>query len=253
MLILRDTYMQRPALPNLYILKAKIKITMIKAIIFDLDNTLIDFLTMKKMAVSGAIYAMRDAGLDMPQPQADRMLFQMYEKHGMENQKIFQGFLKKVIGRVDYKILASAIVGYRKVEQGFMKPYPRAKWTLIKLKERGIKLAILTDAPRMRAWMRLAETGLSDFFDIVVTYDDTKAIKPDRKPFLLMLQRVKLAPDEVLIVGDSTDKDIYGAKRVGMQTCHSLYGEAHIPTKKVTPDYTIHKIEDLLKIVEPVH
>ncbi len=223
---------------------------MIKAIIFDLDNTLIDFLTMKKMAVSGAINAMRDAGLEISPSQADRILFDMYEKRGMEYQKIFQDFLKHVMGKVEPKILAHAIVGYRKVEQGFMKPYPKVKYTLIKLKEMGIKLVILTDAPRMWAWMRLAETGLSDFFDIVMTYDDTKVMKPHKKPFLMMVAKLGLNPEEILMVGDSIDRDVYGAKRLKIRTCHSKYGEARKSTRHVTPDYVLHRIDNLLQIVE---
>jgi HAD superfamily hydrolase (TIGR02253 family) len=223
---------------------------MIKAIIFDLDNTLIDFLTMKKMAVSGAINAMRDAGLEISPAQADKILFDMYEKRGMEYQKIFQDFLKHVSGKVDSKTLAYAIVGYRKVEQGFMKPYPKVKYTLIKLKERGIKLVILTDAPRMRAWMRLAETGLSDFFDIVQTFDDSKVLKPHKKPFEMMISKLGLLPQEMLMVGDSIDKDIYGAKRMKIKTCHSKYGAMRKSIKDVTPDYVLHTIDQLLEIVD---
>ncbi|MFH2020164.1 MAG: TIGR02253 family HAD-type hydrolase [archaeon] len=224
---------------------------MIKAIIFDLDNTLIDFLTMKKMAVSGAINAMRDAGLDVSHTQADKIMFDLYEKHGMEYQRVFQDFLRLVTGKVDPKILANAIVGYRKVEQGFMKPYPKVKWTLIKLKEKGIKLAILTDAPRMRAWMRLAETELSDFFDVVVTFDDTKVLKPHRKPFLMMLQKLKMKPSEVLMVGDSLDKDVFGGNRLGIKTCHSRYGYLRMDKKKnINPNFTLHRIDELLDIVE---
>jgi putative hydrolase of the HAD superfamily len=223
----------------------------IKAIIFDLDNTLIDFLKWKKMAVSGAITAMRDAGLKISQRKAEKILYELYGKYGIEYQKIFQVFLKEVLGKVDYKILASAIVGYRKVQHGVMSAYPKVKSTLIKLKEKGIKLAILTDAPRLRAWLRLAETGLVDFFDYIITYEDSKFKKPHKKPFQLMLRKLKLKPGEILMVGDSLDKDIQGAKSLGIKTCYSKYGEVSKKiTKNIKPDFTIKAIEELLEIVE---
>ena len=70
---------------------------MIKAIIFDLDNTLIDFMTMKKMSVEGAIRSMQDAGLDISNNKAQKILYALYDKHGMEYQKVFQDFLKQVM------------------------------------------------------------------------------------------------------------------------------------------------------------
>lgn len=222
---------------------------MIKAVIFDLDNTLIDFMTMKKMAVQGAISAMKDAGLKISEKDAEKKLYDLYWKYGIEYHKIFQIFLKKHLGKIDYKILANAIVGYRKVQSSFMKPYPKVKSTLIKLKELGIKLTILTDAPRMNAWLRLAETDLSDFFDIVITYDDTKAKKPNKKPFIVMLKKLKLKPDEILMVGDSLDKDIKGASSLGIKTCYSKYGEISKKVSKINPDYTIQSIDQLLEII----
>jgi putative hydrolase of the HAD superfamily len=222
---------------------------MIKAIIFDLDNTLIDFMTMKRMAVDGSISSMRDAGLKISHQDAEKILYKLYWKYGIEYQKIFQVFLKKVLGRIDYKILANAIVGYRKVQHGFMKPYPQVKSTLIKLREKRIKLAILTDAPRMRAYLRLAETSLMDFFDIVITYDDSKYKKPNKIPFQLMLKKLKLKPEEVLMVGDSLDKDIKGAKAIGIKTCYSKYGESRKKTSNIKPDFTIKNINELLQLV----
>ena len=68
---------------------------MIKAIIFDLDNTLIDFMTMKKMSCDAAMTAMIGAGLDVDKQKGMKILFELYNKYGMEEKTIFQKFLKK--------------------------------------------------------------------------------------------------------------------------------------------------------------
>ena len=223
---------------------------MIKAIIFDLDNTLIDFMTMKNKSVEGAIAAMRDAGLKISDKNAEKILFKLYGIYGIEYQKIFQVFLKQVQGKVDYKLLTNAIVGYRKVQRKLMRTYPNVKSTLEKLKKKGIVLAILTDAPRIRAWLRLAELGLTDYFDHVVCFEDTHIKKPNKKPFVLMLKKLNLNPKDVLMVGDSLNKDIAGAKSLGMITCYAKYGEIGFKTKeKVKPDYVIHSIEKIIDIV----
>src|SRR3989338_6262982 len=144
---------------------------MIKAVIFDLDNTLVDFLKMKKLSCSAAIDAMIGAGLNVKHDEAIKVLFELYDKYGLEEGTIFQKFLKKVSGKVDYKILANGIVAYRRVRSGFLEPYPNVDYVLLKLKSRGIKLGIVTDAPQLKAWIRLASMKLSNFFDVVITFD----------------------------------------------------------------------------------
>ena len=52
---------------------------MIKAIIFDLDNTLLDFMKMKQFAVKAAITAMNEAGLNIDEDQAYKDIFKLYE------------------------------------------------------------------------------------------------------------------------------------------------------------------------------
>ena len=90
---------------------------MIKAVIFDLDNTLIDFMRMKMVSCDAAINAMIGAGLNIERKKALKVLFGLYDKYGLEEKTIFQKFLKKVAGKVDYRILASGIVAYRRVRK----------------------------------------------------------------------------------------------------------------------------------------
>ena len=138
---------------------------MVKAVLFDLDNTLLDFLRMKKISCEAAISAMVDAGLEMDQETAYNKLFELYGVHGIEHQEIFQKFLKETTGEIDYRILSAGIAAYRRMQTGYLEPYPHVRKTLIALREKRIHLGIVSDAPKLRAWLRLAEMGLSAFFD----------------------------------------------------------------------------------------
>ncbi len=66
---------------------------MIKAVIFDLDNTLLDFQKMKEYGVRAAIGAMVEAGLDCDEEDAYGHIFEIYHKKGWEYQLIFDDFL----------------------------------------------------------------------------------------------------------------------------------------------------------------
>jgi len=221
---------------------------MIKAIIFDLDNTLIDFMRLKRASCGEAISAMIDAGLRLGKEKALKILFELYEIYGIEDKKIFQKFLTKTMGKVDYKILASGIVAYRRIKNSYLSPYPGVTSTLLGLRERGIKLAIVSDAPRMRAWTRLAALRLTDYFNVVVTFDDTKKLKPNPLPFKRALSKLRVKPEHAMMVGDLPPRDVEGARKMGMKSCFAKYG-ATKNFKDVEADYTIRSIKELLDIV----
>ncbi len=220
----------------------------LKAILFDLDNTLIDFVEFKKQCSNAAIRAMVEAGLGMEEEKASALLFKMYDDFGWEDQKIFEKFLKKVSGKIDYRILASGIAAYRRVKTGNLRPYPRIMETLIKLKSKGLTLGIVSDAPKMQAWLRLAETNISEFFDVVVALEDTGRMKPSRMPFKQAIKKLGFKSEEILFVGDNPERDIKGAKGVGMKTALAEYGQ--LIKGKNKPDFVLKKPFDLLKIVE---
>ena len=217
---------------------------MIKAIIFDLDNTLIDFMKFKRICCEQAIDAMIDSGLNIPEKKGMEILYSMYSRYGMENPNIFQHFLKKVAGSVDYQKLAHAINAYRRTRIGMLTPYPGTKRTLIKLKERGLKLGIVTDAPKLKAWLRLTAMKLDDFFDVVVTLEDTGRPKPSRLPFKTALRELKVSASECLMVGDMPARDMKGAGQLGMKTCLARYGQAS--PAKGNWDFEINSIGELL-------
>jgi putative hydrolase of the HAD superfamily len=199
---------------------------MIKAILFDLDNTLIDFWKMKKKSCEAAIDSMISAGLKMEREKAIKMLFELYKKYGIEYQKIFEKFLEKSSGsgKVNYRILAYGIIAYRKTKGTYIYPYPKTIPTLLELKKK-YKLAIISDAPRINAWMRIVELNIDDFFDVIITAADVRKQKNNAAPFNAALKELKVKPEEALMVGDRIKRDIDTAKKMGIHTCYARYGK----------------------------
>ncbi|MCP3682581.1 MAG: TIGR02253 family HAD-type hydrolase [bacterium] len=222
---------------------------MIKAVIFDLDNTLIDFMKIKKTCVNAAISAMISAGLPLKREKARKIMSELYDEFGIEHQQIFQKFLTKINNKVDYRILSAGIVAYRKVQTGLLEPYSKVIPTLIKLKQRGYKIAIVSDAPRLNAWIRLVEMNIADFFDVVVCFEDTKKTKPSAEPFKKAIRMLKVKPEECLMVGDWPERDIAGAKKVGMKTAFARYGTVK-KIRKSGADFDLKNVSDVLLVVK---
>lgn len=225
---------------------------MIKAIIFDLDNTLVDFMKMKRMAIEAAIYSMIDSGLNLTFDEAHKIIDEIYKEQGIEYQKVFDQFLQKIFNKIDNKILAAGIVAYRKAREAALTPYPRVFLTLNKLLKMGLKLGILTDAPAREAWLRLAYLNLHNLFDAVVTFDDTGIRKPEPEPFLEILKRLEVKPSESLMVGDWAERDIVGAAKLGMKTAFAKYGDT-FNTQSHNADFELNSIEELIYIVEKLN
>jgi putative hydrolase of the HAD superfamily len=219
---------------------------MIKAIIFDIDNTLIDFLSMKKAASTAAAHAMIEAGLKYyPEDLAER-LFAFYLEHGIESDDAFEEYLLQEYKAVDFRILAAAVNAYLKEKYLHLKPYPGVVDTLRKLKRQRLKLGVVSDGVRLKAWMRLNEAGLDGYFDAVVTYEDTGKQKPAKEPFLRICDELGVIPEECLMVGDWPERDMQGGRSVGMKTCLATYGQVR-PGKA---DYQIESFANLLDVVD---
>jgi putative hydrolase of the HAD superfamily len=221
---------------------------MIKAIVFDLDNTLVDFMAMKKQAIDAAIDAMVDAGLELERTEIKERIDTIYKERGIEYQQVFDDLIFGIFQKIDHRVLAAGIISYRRARDAALKPYPHVTATLMELSRRGIKLALLSDAPSREAWLRLCYINFHHIFSNVVTFDDTGERKPSPKPFMKALELLGVNPDEALMVGDWPDRDIKGAKAVGMKTAFARYGDT-FGTMEHDADYELKDISELLKIV----
>lgn len=221
----------------------------VRAIAFDVDCTLIDFVRFKRIASEEAARAMVDAGMPMSLRDAMRHLEKAYYQHGIDGDTAFTRFLEREFGRAEPHVLAAGIQGYLRAKHALLAPYPRTFPTLIELVRRGYRLGIITDAPREKALQRLAATNLVHFFDAVVTVDDNLGGKVNALPFQQLAKRLGARLDAMAMVGDNPDRDILPAKDATMATVYARYGAADRPQGGKdgrAADAQIDAIEELL-------
>ena len=221
---------------------------MIKAVIFDIDNTLTDFMRMKRASVDSAVEGMIDAGLKVEKAAMVEKIFDIYWKDGVEDQNIFDKVLKKEFGHIDYKVLAAGIIGYRRAKAGTMALYPHVDMTLIELMKMGIQMVALSDAPKLAVYLRIVGLGLHNYFDHIVTAEDTGVKKPDPKAFRKALEVLNAKPEVTLMVGDWADRDIVGAKGLKIRTAWAKYGNT-FDTKESGADFELDDIYQLVDII----
>ena len=222
---------------------------MIKAIIFDLDNTLLDFMKMKSVSIHAAVDGMINAGMIINKTKSIDEIYSIYDTKGYEHQEVFNEFIVNTLGEINYKFLAAAIVEYKKAKEKSLNLYNDVFPTLNKLLDMGLRLGIVSDAPSREAWIRLYSLMLHNKFEHVVTFNDTGFHKPAKEPFLKISEKLKLELSECMMVGDWPDRDIQGAKQVGMKTAFAKYGS----TENVLDsgaDHDLNSLSELINIVK---
>jgi putative hydrolase of the HAD superfamily len=225
---------------------------LIRAIVFDVDNTLVDFMKMKSDAVNAAVDGMYDAGLRLPRDEVRQRIDAIYKERGLEYQQVFDELLERELGSIDPKILAAGILAYRRARESALVLYPHIQMTLLGLLRRGIRLGVVSDAPRMQVWLRLCSLSLQHVFDAVVTFDDTHERKPSPAPFREVLRRLGVEPHESLMVGDWAERDVVGGKSLGMRTAFARYGDT-FGTGESGADHDIDDPMALLAIVDAIN
>ena len=225
---------------------------MIKSIIFDLDNTLLDFMKMKSVSIKAAVNAMIDVGMEINGQEAIDEIFNIYDSKGYEHQEVFNEFIIKKIGNINYKYLAAAIVEYKKAKEISLNLYPDVIPTLNKLLSMNLNLGIVSDAPSREAWMRLYTLDLHNFFDDVVTFNDTGVYKPAKEPFIKISEKLNANLEECMMVGDWPERDIKGAGQLGMKTAFAKYGSTEDIIDSGA-DYDLDSLSEIIDIIKQIN
>ena len=228
----------------------------VRAIIFDLDRTLIksslgfdkalskaaNFLTQyfkrQGHSISGAkIYGTL------------RSIAKSFESQGLYDRDEWWIILLRKLGlsHLSGKWVHEVTMLYWRTYIAASPPYPDAENTLRTLRKRGYRLALVTDTdgtPGMKR-KRVKALAFYDLFEtVVVAGEDTPKIKPSKMPFTFVAKRLRLSPKKCVYVGDNPKVDVKGAKAVGMQTIlvkrHGL--------KADRPTLVINSLSQLLRI-----
>lgn len=94
----------------------------------------------------------------------------------------------------------------------------------------------------------LKRIGANKFFKYFFTSKDLGFQKPDERFFTAITEKIKINPEQCIMIGDNYEKDIIGAKAVGMKTI--LFNEKRIVSDYSDADITITSMKELTNVIE---
>ncbi len=210
----------------------------IDTVLFDFDGTLveidIDFAQMRRRVVSlGVEYGVS------PEPD-------LYVLESLES--IFVKLLRRDPDQAkDFRYRAENLITDIEVDAaakcGIM---PGAEKTLKELKSRGIRIGIVTR--NCRSGVTKAEEMADFVYDLLLTRDDVKKVKPDPQHLLDALNTLDSKPEKSLMVGDHP-MDILAGKRAGTKTAAVLTLKSRKDFEEVAPDLILTGVARLLELL----
>ncbi len=194
---------------------------MLKAVIFDLDDTLYDqapYIDQGFQAVARKIQ--KDFGLGGPKGAA--ILKKMRDLYKTNNRlrifnQVLEYFFSDISPKAINEYVERELLYYYKLCPRKISLRPQARTLMTFLRKRKMALGLVTQGNPVDQTNKLFELGLMDAFDAIEIsgyYPSSKA-KPNPFMFKRVLDRLKATPDEAIYVGNDLLKDI-GALKAGM-------------------------------------
>lgn len=166
----------------------------IAAVLFDLDGSLVDTEPLHEKATRDAL---GDAGIHVSGDWFDKY-------RGRTDRDLIQAILRadeSASTSLDDLLAAKADAYAQRVEDVAL--LPGAEALLDALTARDVRLACVTSATKQDQTLVFRHTGLSEWFDVVVTADDVVHPKPDPQPYQIAMQKLRATPSQCVAVEDA--------------------------------------------------
>ena len=229
----------------------------IKAVLFDLGNTLVKLWIpetvyhriLTSFKINRSIEEIREA-LVKAQKDSERLKYEQlfgkipYEEYWNKRDGLLLRHLRLPLDRKLLKKIQTRWFDYAECPL-----FPDVKPVLSKLRERGLKMGIISTAYEQDIEAITQKTGLQkELFEVIVGADTLKKTKPDPEVFKYALTKLKVKPQETLFVGDEIDADYRGAENAGIHAL--LIQRTENKTSQTSDLSTIASLEEVFKYLD---
>ncbi len=211
---------------------------MVKGVFFDFWGTLVENGTYSPLKQSYSILRLRIPFGEFAEKFERALMTKSYEDQATAFVEVCKTFNVNPI-----PIVIEQLIGVWNKNRLLSKIYPDTIDTLKALKEKKIKIALISNAPNNNVEPVLERYGIKDLFDgIFISYEQGK-LKTEGL-FEAALKKLKLKKGDVISVGDSIETDIKGAEAAGIK--------AYLLDRRGKREFAnkIQSLTELIKMVE---
>ena len=226
---------------------------MIKAILFDMDDTLFDY-------TACCMNSVRNCFAELLPGVYEDSMYETFNRtnRGMWKELEFGEITREEYDRTRWKRILAAL-GFEyddpmKFDALYKKNMFNGSILLAGVPEllEGLsgshRLFVATNGPTRQQYNRLEKAGIRRFFEHCFISDEMGVYKPNREYFERCLDIIGLEPEEILMVGDSLYADIEGAANMGMKTCW-VNRTGAVNTEEIHPDCEIRSPAELVQVL----
>lgn len=220
----------------------------LRAALFDLDGTLCNSDNLH-------FAAWRDELAAAPRPYV--LSHEDYKGRisGKANVMIAQEFLPYLDDNQRASICSNKESRFRDLasHDGALLPLEGLLHLIASLKSSDVRIACVTNAPRVNAEFMLKQMGLSKAFEQLIIGDECSSSKPSPDPYLEAMRRLKVEPNTCVVFEDSSSglaaaRASGAALRVGLCTTHHQHALKHMGAHVAFPDYSCLSVDELRRL-----
>jgi phosphoserine phosphatase len=235
----------------------------ISAIFFDLDNTLADDSGSLKQSLEKTLPLISERYPELTLTkvfQEFRIVntwhWENYDQSPIGKMKSAQDVRSHIaaetleaLGHPDMELACTMAQIFQAARRETYECYLDTMPVLQSLKEK-YSLVIVTNGNSEMQREKIAKCGLEKVMNAIFIAQETGFSKPSPEIFHKAMQSVKVKPETSLMVGDHAEKDIQGAKAVGMQTAWIRREDRSAEVVGSAPDYIVRTMTEIQEIVE---
>jgi len=240
----------------------------IRAVLFDLDDTLCDDLAATERAyqviAERAKRHLPGLSLDRFAHVSARLSYEIWggidlikpPKLAQVRRDIWQKTLAEC-GHADHGDLAAIVDDltdlHIAVRRTGVHLFPDALATLDRLRADGFRLAVVTNGVSETHAEKIIALGIRDHFDAVLLPDEVGFAKPDARVFRLACEKLGVAPTEAAMVGDNPFADVAGAKGAGLFAVWYNPRGLSFPSQTLRPDAEVTTLAEVVDVIQAAH
>ena len=224
------------------------------AILFDVDNTFYSYEEPHKVALEAVkdktmkTFSIESNKFDEAFSEARSAVKRRLANVASSHSRLL--YMQKTLESLG---LGSQILNSLDLEQTYWRVFLRnaelfenVKELLDDIRLLDIPTAVVTDLTAQIQFRKMVYFGLDECFDYVVTSEESGSDKPDPRPFKIALDKLKIEPRRIWMIGDSALEDMAGAGHFGITKVQKIHQDVKIGEGESQPDIVFNQYVSLL-------